>query len=89
MIDSKIGGEKLEYSIYREASKMTVLSSGKIDKYEHLIGKETLPSDQSIMIKQVTFTYSPLGKSLEKQAKGIENQGKKQIEAIKDLKTEN
>ena len=31
MIDSKIGGEKLEYSIYREASKITVLSSGKID----------------------------------------------------------
>ena len=41
------------------------------------------------MIKQVTFTYSPLGKTLEKQAKGIENQGKEQIEAIKDLKTEN
>ena len=51
MIDSKIGGEKLEYSINREASKITVLSSGKIDKYEHLIGKEILPSDQSIMIK--------------------------------------
>ena len=89
MIDSKIGGEKLEYSINREASKITVLSSGKIDKYEHLIGKEMLPSDQSIMIKQATFTYSPLGKSLEKQTKTIENQERKQTEAIKDLKPEN
>ena len=41
------------------------------------------------MIKQATFTYSPLGKSLEKQTKTIENQGRKQIEAIKDLKPEN
>ena len=32
------------------------------------------------------FTYSPLGKIFEKQTKTIEDRGKKQVEALKDLK---
>ena len=36
------------------------------------------------MIKQAKFTYSPLGKK--KQIKTIEDQGTKQIEALKILK---
>ena len=40
------------------------------------------------MIEQVTFTYSLLGKALEKQRKTIEDQGIKQVEALKALKTE-
>ena len=38
------------------------------------------------MIKQVKFTYSPLGKAFEKQLKTIKGQGIKQIDALKDLK---
>ena len=38
----------------------------KIDKYEHLSGEEILPSDQSRIIKQAKFAYSPLGKAFEK-----------------------
>ena len=38
------------------------------------------------MIKQAKFTYSTLGKALEKQIKTIEDQGTKQIEALKILK---
>ena len=38
------------------------------------------------MIEQAKFTYSPLGKAFEKQAKTIEDQGKKQIEALEILK---
>ena len=45
-----------------------------------------LPRDQSGVIEQGKFTYSPLGKSLEIQIKTIEVQGKKQVEAIKVLK---
>ena len=41
--------------------------SGKIDKYEYLIGEEILPSDQGRIIEQAKFTYSPLGKTFEKQ----------------------
>ena len=32
------------------------------------------------------FTYSPLGKAFEKEIKTIEDQGKKQVEVLKDLK---
>ena len=38
------------------------------------------------MIEQAKFTYSPLGKAFEKQIKTIEDQGEKQVEALKNLK---
>ena len=69
-----------------EAAKISVLSSGKIDKYEYLSGEEILPSDQSRIIQQAKFTQSPLGKSFEKQIKSIEEQGKRKIEALDILK---
>ena len=34
------------------------------------------------MIEQTKFTYSPLGKVLQKQKKAIEDQGEKQIKAF-------
>ena len=45
-----------------------------------------LLSNQQQITEQAKFTYSPLGKDLEKQTKAIENQGKKQIDALADLK---
>ena len=68
--------------IKREAAKTSALSSRKIDKYEYLTGDEILPSDQSRIIEQAKFTYSPLSKTFEKQIKKIEEQGKKQIEIL-------
>ena len=44
--------------------------------------------DQSRLIQQAKFTYSPFGKAFEKEIETIENQGIKQAEALKDLKTE-
>ena len=44
--DDQIEDEKLQYNINREAAKKSALSSGKIDKYEYLTGKEILPSNQ-------------------------------------------
>ena len=38
------------------------------------------------MIHQAKFTYSPLGKGLEKQTKTIGDKGKKQIDTLKLLK---
>ena len=70
-IDDKITDEKLRYDIDREAAKITALSSEKIDKYEYLTGEEILPFDQSRIIEQAKFTYSPLGKDFEKQAKRL------------------
>ena len=37
-IDDKIRDEKLLYDINRDAANISVLSSGKIDKYEYLTG---------------------------------------------------
>ena len=85
-IDNKIKDEKLQYDVNREAAKILALSSGKIDKYEYLTGDEILPSDQSRTIKLAKFTYSPLSKAFEKQIKTIEEQGKKQVEALEVLK---
>ena len=58
IIDDKIKDEKLQYDINREATKTGTLSSGKIDKYKFLTGEEILPSDQSRIIEQAT--YSPV-----------------------------
>ena len=63
-IDDKIRDEKLQYNINRDTVKILTLISGKIDKYEYLRGKYALPSNQSRMIEQTKFTYSPLGTAL-------------------------
>ena len=76
-LEDQIKDEKLQYDINREAAKRSALSSGKIDKYEYLTGEEILPSNQQQIIQQAKFSYSPLGKALEKQIKTIEDQGKK------------
>ena len=87
-IEGKIRDEKLEYNINREAVKISAWSSGKIDKFEYLTGEEILPSDQSRIIEQAKFTYSSLGKALKKETKTMEDQGRKQTEALKVLKPE-
>ena len=40
--------------------------------------------DQRKIIEQTKFTYSPWGKAFEKQTKTIEEQGRKQIDVIKN-----
>ena len=85
-IEDQIKDEKLQYDINREVAKMSALSSGKLDKYEYLTGEEILPSNQQQIIQQAKFTYSPLGKALEKQVKTINDQGKEQVKAIQDNK---
>ena len=83
-INDQIRDEKLQY-INREAAKTSALSSGKIHKYEYLTGEDILPSNQQQIIEQAKFNYSPLGKAFEKQIKTIEDQSKKQIDALKVL----
>ena len=79
--------EIIKYDINGEAAKISALSSGKIRKCEYLTGEDILPSNQQQVIEKAKFTYCPLGKTFEKQIKTIENQGEKQIDALKDLKT--
>ena len=88
-INDQIRDEKLPYDINREAAKISALSSRKIHKYEYLTGEYILPSNQQQIIEQARFTYSPLGKAFEKQIKTIEDQGKKQVDALNTLKSNN
>ena len=88
-INDQIKDEKLQYDINREASKISALSSVNIQKYEYLTGEDILPSNQQQIIEQTKFTYSPLGKAFEKQIKTIEDQGKKQVDALENLKDTN
>ena len=71
-----------------EKQQISALWQDKIDEYEFLAGEEILPSDQSRIIEQAKFSYSPLGKAFEKQIKTIEDQEIKQVEALKALKSE-
>ena len=43
-------------------------------------------SNQQQLIEQARFTYSPVGKAFEKQIKTIEDEGEKQVDALKKLK---
>ena len=86
-IDDQIRDEKLQYNINREASKISALSSGKINKYEYLTDEEILHSNQKQIIEQAKFTYSPFGKTFKKQIKIIEDQGQKQVGALKSLES--
>ena len=88
-INDQIRDEKLQYNINIETAKISASSSGKIHKYEYRTGEDILPSNQQQIIEQAKFTYSPLGKAFEKQIKTIEDQGKKHIEASKNLNQKN
>ena len=88
-IDDQIKDEKVQYNINRETAKISALSSGKLHKYEHLTVEDILPSSKQQIIEQARFTYSPLGKAFNKQIKTIEKQGKKQVDALNTLKSDN
>ena len=78
-IDDKIRDEKLQ----QRSFKISTLSLGNIDKYEHLTGEEVWLSNQRQIIEQAKFIYSPLSKAFEKQVKTIKDQRLKQLEALK------
>ena len=86
-INDQIRDEKLRYDINRETVKISALSSGKIHKYEYLTDEDILPSNKQQIIEQAKSTYSPLGKAFEKQIKTIKDQGQKQVDVLKNLKS--
>ena len=73
-------------TLIESLQKYYLYHQGKLVKYKYLTGEEILPSNQQQIIEQAKFTYSPLGKAFEKQIKTIEDQGKKQIYALANLK---
>ena len=85
MTINTIRDEKLRYDINRESAEISAKSSYKFHKYEYLTGEDILPSNQQQIINQAKFTYFPLRKAFEKQIKTIEDQSKKQVDALKVL----
>ena len=85
-INDQIKDEKSQYDINREIAKTSALSSRKLHKDKYLTGEDILPSNQQQIIEQAKFTYSPLEKAFEKQTKTVEDHGKKQVEALENLK---
>ena len=59
-INDQIRDEKLQFDINRKTAKISALFSGKIDKYEYLIGKEILSSNQQQIVEQAKFTFPRL-----------------------------
>ena len=88
-INDKTRDEILHYDINIEAGKISALSSGKTDRYELLADEEILPPNQRRLIEKGKFSYSLLRKAFEKQTKTIEEQRKKQVEALEVLDPEN
>ena len=66
-IDDKIRGEKPQYDINREATKILALSSGKNDEFKFHTAEEILTSDQSRIKEEAKFTYCPFRKAFEKK----------------------
>ena len=64
--DDETRDDKLQYNINRETAKISVLSSGKIVKYEYLLDKQILSFNQRQIIEEAKFAYSHLGRAFEK-----------------------
>ena len=62
-----LGDKKVQYDVSRETAKISVLSSGKVEKYENLTGEKIVPFYKSQIIKQAKFTYLLFGKAFQKQ----------------------
>ena len=80
-IGDKIGDEKLQYDINREAAKISALSSSKTDKYEYLTCEEILPSNILLQKK--------LLKNKRKRLKIKEKNKSKQLKIIKNSQVRN
>ena len=79
-IDDKITDEKLQFDINSAAAKISILWSGKIDKYERWRIIVTTTAKNSTW--SIIFLFREFGKALEKLTKTFDEHGKKQIENL-------
>ena len=95
--DDKIRVNKAQYDLYREAAKISALSSGELEKYEYLTGEDL--EYKPDVIQKAKFEYSLLGQvfnkgldesdkkeGLLKRLKNTEGKNEQQLEAIKNLR---
>ena len=95
ILDNKIRQNKADYVSYRKNAKISVLSSGKLDKYEYLTGEDL--GYRPDPVQKARFEYSPLGRvfnkgldsnerqeGLLKKLKNIEDKTDNQLNLIRD-----
>ena len=59
ILDNKIRSDQAQYDLDRQNAKMSILSTGELDKYEYLTG-EDLGYKQDL-VQKANFEYYPLG----------------------------
>ena len=79
ILDNKIRAFKAQHDLDREAAKISALSSGELEKYEHLSGEDL--GYKPDVVQKAKFEYSPLGKVFNK---GLDEDDKKEGLLIKD-----
>ena len=72
ILDHKIKANKPQYELDRKPAKMSALSSGELEKYEHLTSKDL--GYKLDVIQKAKFEYSPLGRVFNK---GLDESEKK------------
>ena len=73
VLDDKIKANKAQYDLDRETAKISALSSGELEKYEHLTG-ENLGYKPDV-VQKAKFEYSPRGAVFNK---GLDKNNKKE-----------
>ena len=58
ILDNKIRENQTDYDLYRKNANISALSSGKLDKYEHLTGEDL--GYRPDPVQKAKFEYSPL-----------------------------
>ena len=81
----RLGMKNYSTILIEKQLKYQLYNLVKFTKYEYLTGEDILPSNQQQIIEQAKLTYSLLGKAFGKHIKTIEDQGEKQIGALKLL----
>ena len=80
ILDDKIRVNKAQYDLDRQAAKISVLSSGQLEKYEYLTGEDS--GYKPDVVPKAKFDCTPLGQVFNK---GL-NAGKKEERLLKRLK---
>ena len=97
ILNDKIKANQAQYDLDREAAKISVLSSGELEKYEYLTGEDL--GYKPDVIQKAKFEYSPLGKfftkgldesdkkeGISKRLKNIEDKSEEQLKMIENKK---
>ena len=98
IFDGKIKQNISDYNLYRQNTEISALSSGDLDKYEYLTGKDLQYKPDPI--QKAKFEYSPLGQvfnkgldssdrqeGLLKRLKNLEDKADNQLDLIKSQRS--